>query len=78
MSVVKESIGLKKKGEGGGGNKKITHTFRRLSYVYCELKHQMNYKLNFEYNDRRNKIIPKEVQAKHPRASSVTNTSKLN
>ena len=23
--------------------------------------------LNFEYNDRRNKIIPKEVQAKHPR-----------
>ena len=30
--------------------------------------------LNFEYNDRRNKIIPKEVQAQHPRASSVTNT----
>ena len=26
--------------------------------------------LNFEYNDRRNKIIPKEVQAKHPRASA--------
>ena len=37
-----------------------------------DLNHKCD--LNFEYNDRRNKIIPKEVQAKHPRASSVTNT----
>ena len=27
------------------------------------------YLLNFEYNDRRKKIIPNEVQTKYPRAS---------
>jgi hypothetical protein len=35
-------------------------------------KTQMNIaplELNFECNDRRNKIIPNEVQAKHQRAS---------
>ena len=32
------------------------------------------YRGNFECDDRRNEMMPKEVQAKHPRASSVTNT----
>ena len=53
--------------------KKTEHDLRNMGMCsICSSSAQRE--LNFEYNDRRNKIIPKEVQAKHPRASSVTNT----
>ena len=48
--------------------------FLPLHFILFISGAELGAELNFECNDRRNKIIPKEVQAKHPRASSVTNT----
>ena len=62
-------------GGGGGGGAMRRHPPTHITPHALPLfvLNDVSVSMNFEYNDRRNKIIPKEVQAKHPRASSVTN-----